>query len=131
MRDDPTSNDGLATSTIEPFVLVFEDVDRTRADLVGGKGAHLGELSRIDGIGLPPGFCVTTHRRSDRDDLPEGMGGHAEAGRNTCALDPGQDAQVRGLATDDGQVRPVDIPEVDHELLDDRDTPGAAAGSCP
>ena len=28
--------------------------------LVGGKGAQLGELSRIDGIRVPPGFCVTT-----------------------------------------------------------------------
>lgn len=25
-----------------------------------GKGAHLGELSRIDGIPVPDGFCVTT-----------------------------------------------------------------------
>jgi pyruvate,water dikinase len=28
--------------------------------VVGGKGAHLGELSRIDGIRVPAGFCVTT-----------------------------------------------------------------------
>ena len=28
--------------------------------LVGGKGANLGELSRIDGIRVPAGFCVTT-----------------------------------------------------------------------
>ncbi len=28
--------------------------------LVGGKGAHLGELSRIEGIDVPAGFCVTT-----------------------------------------------------------------------
>jgi pyruvate,water dikinase len=28
--------------------------------LVGGKGAHLGELSRIEGIHVPAGFCVTT-----------------------------------------------------------------------
>ena len=27
---------------------------------VGGKAAHLGELSRLDGIRVPPGFCVTT-----------------------------------------------------------------------
>src|SRR6266478_5726553 len=28
--------------------------------IVGGKGAHLGALSRIDGIRVPAGFCVTT-----------------------------------------------------------------------
>src|SRR5207253_8909471 len=28
--------------------------------IVGGEGAHLGELSRIEGIRVPAGFCVTT-----------------------------------------------------------------------
>ena len=42
------------------YVLGFEEIDRTQVALVGGKGAHLGELSRIDGVPVPPGFCVTT-----------------------------------------------------------------------
>ncbi|WP_437803789.1 rifamycin-inactivating phosphotransferase [Sorangium sp. So ce693] len=42
------------------FVLGLQEVDRTKASLVGGKGANLGELSRIEGIRVPPGFCVTT-----------------------------------------------------------------------
>lgn len=42
-------------------VLDLGDVDRTMAGVVGGKGAHLGELSRIDGVNVPAGFCVTTH----------------------------------------------------------------------
>ena len=42
-------------------VLGFEEVDQTQVAIVGGKGAHLGELSRIEGIRVPPGFCVTTH----------------------------------------------------------------------
>src|SRR6478609_9200515 len=42
------------------FVLGFEEIDRAQVGLVGGKGAHLGELSRIDGIRVPAGFCVTT-----------------------------------------------------------------------
>ena len=33
----------------------------TPRSIVGGKGAHLGELSRIEDIRVPPGFCVTTH----------------------------------------------------------------------
>jgi rifampicin phosphotransferase len=42
------------------YVLDFQEVDQTQVAAVGGKGAHLGELSRIEGIRVPPGFCVTT-----------------------------------------------------------------------
>ncbi len=42
------------------YVLGIQDVDLTRIDTVGGKGAHLGELSRIEGVRVPAGFCVTT-----------------------------------------------------------------------
>lgn len=42
------------------YVLDFREIDRTQVAVVGGKGAHLGELSRIDGIRVPGGFCVTT-----------------------------------------------------------------------
>ena len=45
---------------IERYVLGLEEIDKTQVALVGGKGAHLGELARIDGIRVPPGFCVTT-----------------------------------------------------------------------
>ncbi|WP_327093120.1 phosphoenolpyruvate synthase [Nonomuraea sp. NBC_01738] len=38
----------------------FEQIDSTNLADVGGKGVHLGELSRIDGISVPAGFCVTT-----------------------------------------------------------------------
>ena len=41
-------------------VLDLEAIDATQAALAGGKGANLGELSRIDGINVPRGFCVTT-----------------------------------------------------------------------
>lgn len=42
------------------YVRGLEEVDATQVAIVGGKGAHLGELSRIDGIRVPAGFCVTT-----------------------------------------------------------------------
>jgi phosphoenolpyruvate synthase/pyruvate phosphate dikinase len=42
------------------YVLGFEDIDQTQVAMVGGKGAHLGELARIEGIHVPAGFCVTT-----------------------------------------------------------------------
>jgi rifampicin phosphotransferase len=45
---------------IERYVLGLQDVDETQVALVGGKGAHLGELSRIEGVRVPAGFCVTT-----------------------------------------------------------------------
>lgn len=42
------------------YVLDFQEIDQTQVAVVGGKGAHLGELSRIEGIRVPAGFCVTT-----------------------------------------------------------------------
>ena len=45
---------------IERYVLGLEEIDKTQVALVGGKGAQLGELSRIEGIRVPAGFCVTT-----------------------------------------------------------------------
>ncbi len=42
------------------YVLGFQEIDQTQVAIVGGKGAHLGELSRIEGIRVPTGFCVTT-----------------------------------------------------------------------
>jgi pyruvate,water dikinase len=42
------------------YVLSFEEIEQTQVAVVGGKGALLGELSRIEGIRVPAGFCVTT-----------------------------------------------------------------------
>jgi phosphoenolpyruvate synthase/pyruvate phosphate dikinase len=42
------------------YVLGFQEIDQTRVALAGGKGANLGELSRIEGVRVPDGFCVTT-----------------------------------------------------------------------
>src|SRR6478672_25568 len=42
------------------YVLGFPEIDQTQVAVVGGKGAHLGELSRIEGLRVPAGFCVTT-----------------------------------------------------------------------
>ncbi|MFH9296479.1 rifamycin-inactivating phosphotransferase [Streptomyces sp. NPDC017520] len=44
----------------DPYVLDLSEADETRVAAVGGKGAHLGGLSRIEGIRVPDGFCVTT-----------------------------------------------------------------------
>ncbi|MFF9592593.1 rifamycin-inactivating phosphotransferase [Streptomyces sp. NPDC014646] len=45
---------------IEQYVLDLQGIDETQIAVVGGKGAHLGGLSGIEGIRVPGGFCVTT-----------------------------------------------------------------------
>ncbi|WAG52365.1 phosphoenolpyruvate synthase [Clostridium tagluense] len=42
------------------YLLSFKDIDKSKLEVVGGKGANLGELSRIEGLQVPEGFCVTT-----------------------------------------------------------------------
>ncbi|MGE5399413.1 MAG: PEP/pyruvate-binding domain-containing protein, partial [Ignavibacteriales bacterium] len=42
------------------YVLGFHEIDKTKIAMVGGKGANLGELSRIKKLQVPEGFCVTT-----------------------------------------------------------------------
>ncbi|MBM7868488.1 phosphoenolpyruvate synthase [Heliobacterium gestii] len=42
------------------YVLNFKEIDKTKRSLVGGKGANLGDLSKIEGILVPQGFCITT-----------------------------------------------------------------------
>jgi pyruvate,water dikinase len=41
------------------YVLDLEEVDQSQVGVVGSKGALLGELSRVEGIRVPAGFCVT------------------------------------------------------------------------
>ena len=62
-------------------VLDLDAIDGTQRAIVGGKAAHLGDLSRIAGVFVPPGFCVTTaaYRR----------------------IAPALDARLAGLAPDD------------------------------
>lgn len=41
-------------------MLQWDEVGRDQVDLVGGKAAHLGELTRTAGVAVPSGWCVTT-----------------------------------------------------------------------
>jgi phosphoenolpyruvate synthase/pyruvate phosphate dikinase len=52
---------GIDTFQLDRYVLGFQEIDETQVAVVGGKGAHLAELSQIEGIRVPPGFCVTTN----------------------------------------------------------------------
>jgi len=42
------------------YIIDFHEIDQAQIAMVGGKGANLGELSRIRGIHVPYGFCITT-----------------------------------------------------------------------
>ncbi|MFC9774298.1 phosphoenolpyruvate synthase [Paenibacillus chitinolyticus] len=42
------------------LVLGFQEMEKAQLSLVGGKGLNLGELSKLEGIQVPEGFCVTT-----------------------------------------------------------------------
>jgi len=42
------------------LVLDFQEIKKTQLMLVGGKGLNLGELTNIQGIQVPEGFCITT-----------------------------------------------------------------------
>jgi phosphoenolpyruvate synthase/pyruvate phosphate dikinase len=57
MADVSQQEDGERTAG---YVLGFDENDQTEVAAAGGKGAHRGELSRIAGIRVPAGFCVTT-----------------------------------------------------------------------
>lgn len=42
------------------YLIDFQHIDKSSVVLVGGKGANLGELSRINEIKVPEGFCIKT-----------------------------------------------------------------------
>nr|WP_312579256.1 phosphoenolpyruvate synthase [Sedimentibacter sp.] len=42
------------------YVIGFRDIDKAKLTVVGGKGANLGELSKIEGVCVSDGFCIST-----------------------------------------------------------------------
>jgi pyruvate,water dikinase len=42
-----------------PFILWFDKVGKDSLALAGGKGANLGEMTKIK-LPVPPGFVITT-----------------------------------------------------------------------
>ncbi len=75
----------MHTTAHAPLVVGLDEIDRRHVALVGGKAAHLGELSRIGGVDVPPGFCVTTEAfrrvfaRASLDDLLDRLAGTSPA----------------------------------------------------
>jgi pyruvate,water dikinase len=91
---------------MDRYVLKLDEIGLEQAGQVGGKGASLGELSRIEGVSVPGGFCVTTDacrlarvQSPDFDEIPEEV-----ASAITRALEPydaGTRFAVRSSATDE------------------------------
>ncbi|OQP64625.1 phosphoenolpyruvate synthase [Niastella populi] len=48
------------STTNNSCILGFQEIDKSMIALAGGKGANLGELSRIEGVLVPDGFCIST-----------------------------------------------------------------------
>ena len=82
---------------IERYVLGLEEIDKTQVALAGGKGANLGELSRIEGIRVPAGFCVTTD--AFRRIMTTAPGIDASLDR-LARLDPGDRQAIRALSAE-------------------------------
>jgi phosphoenolpyruvate synthase/pyruvate phosphate dikinase len=82
---------------IARYVLGLEEIDRTQVALAGGKGANLGELSRIEGVRGPAGFCVTTDAYQRILAAVPGIDGRL--GR-LAALDPGDAGAIRTLSAE-------------------------------
>jgi rifampicin phosphotransferase len=47
-------------NNIGNYAIGFQEIDRSDISGVGSKGANLGELSRIEGLQVPDGFCIIT-----------------------------------------------------------------------
>lgn len=92
-------------------VMDLRELDRTRVAVAGGKGAHLGELCRIEGTAVPAGFCVTTaaFRR-----VLAGVPSFDDRLERLARLGPGDGAAVRALSADlreavEGAPVPADL----------------------
>lgn len=57
VRPDATSS---GSSELDWAVVGLGDVEGASAQAVGGKGANLAKLTKVEGLRVPDGFCVTT-----------------------------------------------------------------------
>jgi pyruvate,water dikinase len=90
-------------------VLGFDEISRTDAAQAGGKGAYLAELSRIDGLQVPAGFCVTTHAFDRILAEAPAMDGRLDG---LSRLQPGDRQSIRDLSAEiRGAVEDIPIPE--------------------
>jgi pyruvate,water dikinase len=77
------------------YVLGFQEVGRAEVAIVGGKGAHLGELWRIEGIRVPAGFCVTADAFNRAIETAPSIGGYLD---RLSSLEPDDREAVGALS---------------------------------
>jgi pyruvate,water dikinase len=83
----------------ERYTVRFDELRLEDVELVGGKCANLGELTRA-GFPVPPGFAVTT-AAYERDDIDEAVGAaYAELGRRVGRADPPVAVRSSAIAED-------------------------------
>jgi rifampicin phosphotransferase len=91
------------------YVVGLAEIDRTKVATVGGKGAHLGELARIDGIRVPAGYCVTTDAFQR---IVAGVPSLDERLDRLSRLDPGDRDAIGALSADvRAAVEAIPIPD--------------------
>ncbi|WP_030194692.1 rifamycin-inactivating phosphotransferase [Streptomyces sp. NRRL S-87] len=94
---------------IEQYVVDLKEIDGTHVARVGGKGAHLGALARIEGVGVPEGFCVTTDAFRRTVAGAPSLAGLLD---RLAGLDPDDRDEVRSLSAQiRGVIEDVELPE--------------------
>jgi phosphoenolpyruvate synthase/pyruvate phosphate dikinase len=98
------------------YVLGFQEIDQTQVAIVGGKGVHLGELSRIDGIRVPAGFCVTANafRRIMAEAIDAEAGSMDERLDRLSRLNPDDRQEIRTLSAE--IRRTIEGTAIPHDL---------------
>ncbi|MEU8614351.1 rifamycin-inactivating phosphotransferase [Actinoplanes sp. NPDC048791] len=89
------------------YVLDLDRIDGTQGAVAGGKGAQLGALSRLDGVRVPAGFCVTTDafRRVAKPSIDDQL-------VQLSALDPDDRDGIRTLSAEIRRtIEGIAIPE--------------------
>jgi rifampicin phosphotransferase len=95
--------------TVRHYVSGFHEIDRTQVAIAGGKGANLGELSRIEGLRVPAGFCVTT--KAFQRIIAEAPSIHEQLDR-LSGLKPEDREAIRALSAELRQViEAIAIPD--------------------
>ena len=114
---------------MDTYVLGLQDVDQSQVAAVGGKGANLGELTRVDGVRVPPGFCVTTaaFRRftADAPSIDDHLDGLSGLGANDREAIRTRTAELR--RTLEGIAIPDDVAAAITGSLAELGTHGACA----
>lgn len=120
-------------------VVDLADIDRTLIGVAGGKGANLGELLRMEGVRVPPGFCVTTRAFArvvaaapEVAALLEDLAGVDPSDREALAtLAGGLRDAVEGLAVPDDLVAAVADAVEALDRIDGPDGPDGSGAQLP